>query len=279
MTETKKKLLKIEGLPGSSRHNGYTFTSMNFAFVSSPSDGRRQVCSSMTCREYVNRTVWAALNHENTSHYNPENPPMDFTKLRLLVVHDASDVAAFKQRLFNGKAALNLFEAINEWRPSTITTVNHSHYSNAWLLTGPQEWVSQPQLLSLATWVLRLASFAGPLDVSSYDALEKSFYDIKKAAPSDSSDKATYCRSFWDKSYILVKYYKEIFQDMSLADAFPAPPKDEGNFATRFGINSGFLTFCTENPAYSPKAAVAYKCFKKLCNEHLPRKNSLINRR
>ena len=268
----KKKLIRIQGLSGGG--TAYTISSMNFAFVSSPADGRKQACAIMTCREYVNRVVAAAFNKRNVSHYkHGVYPAMDFTALRLLVVYDADNLEDFKRKLFNGKAALNLFEDMAGWKRSTITTVVHSNYKNAWLLTGPKEWISQPQLLSLATWVMRLASFAGPLDVSSYDALEKSFYDIQKKGLSEKSDSTVYCRRFWNKSYILVKYAKEIFEGMSMKDAW-----ESDNYGD-FGVYSGFLTFCDEEARYNSKVRAAQKRFQRLCGKYLPRKNNLIERR
>lgn len=267
-TQKRKKLIRIAARPGSD--GGYGFSSMNFAFVSNPADGRRQVSASMTCREYVNRTVWGAYNGEDTGQHNPDSdPPFDFTRLRLLICYDKGDLAEFKRKLFNGKAALNLYEAINGWKRSTITTVVHSAYKNAWLLTGPQEWLSQPQLLSLATWIMRLAAFKGPLNTESFDALEKSLYDIQRGENNGSSDTNTYCKKFWNRSYILVKYHKEIFQ-MDMNEAWSP---HEGN---NFGIYSGFLSFCDKSAKYSNKVVAAQKRFSELCEKHLPRKNPLI---
>ena len=273
MPETKKKLIRIQARPGSEGPS-YGFSSMNYAFVSNPADGRRQVSASMTCREYVNRTVWAAYNGESTSQHNPDqDPPFDFTRLRLLVCYDKGELEDFKRKLFNGKAALNLYEAINGWKSSTITTVVHSTYKNAWLLTGPQEWISQPQLLSLATWIMRLAAFKGPLNTTSFDALEKSLFDLQQNQNDGSSDAKTYCSKFWNKSYILVKYYKQIFGDMDMADAW-APRNGD-----HFGIYSGFLSFCNNEAKYSNKVIAAQKRFHELCGKHLPRENPLIQRR
>jgi len=272
MSESKKKkLIRVQGLG----NNGspYSLSGMNFSFVSSPADGRRQASGIVTCREYVNRTLWAATNHKKVSNYDPDSyPPIDFNRLRLLVVCDVDNVDPFKRKLFNGKAALNLLEGLVGWKKSTITTVVHSNFKNAWLLTGPQEWVSQPQLLSLATWVLRLASFNGPLDVESYDHLEKNLFDLSKRTNSG-TDTHTFGRQFWDKSYILVKHYKEIFGDTGLETAWG--PSETSNF----GVYSGFLTFCCNEATYSKEVSAAQKRFHKLCGEHLPRKNPLIKRR
>lgn len=270
MTE-KRKLIRIEGRGGGD--GSYGFSSMNFAFVSNPAQGRKQISATMTCREYVNRTVWGAANGRNTGQYNPETDlPFDFTRLRLLIAQDTRDVDSFKRKLFNGKAALNLLESIGNWKRSTITTVIHSKYSNAWLLTGPEEWISQPQLLSLCTWILRLASHSGPLAVDSYDALESNLFNIQKDH-SGGSDKYSYCRQFWDKMYMLVKYHKEIFAGMGFQESWQITDTDH------FGIYSGFSSFCGKDATYSKHVIAAQKRFHELCGKHLPRKNPLINRR
>jgi hypothetical protein len=179
-------------------------------------------------------------------------------------------VEDFKRKLFNGKAALNLLEGLAGWKKSTITTVKHSNYSHAWLLTGPEEWLSQPQLLSLATWVLRLAGFSGPLNVESYDHLEKSFFDLLQDDHRGNSDTKTYCNEFWNKAFVLVKYHKEIFDGISMKDAWPKDG-DSG-----FGAYSGLLTFCRSDASYSRKVQAAQKRFSELCGKYLPRKNKLL---
>lgn len=264
---SKKKLIRVEGRKGDSGGNGgYRYSSINFAFVSSPQDGRRQATSTMTCREYVNRAVWAAANYTAVSNHNPEiDAPIDFSRLRLLVVHDPAGVDVFKQKLFNGKAALNLLEKFNGWKASTITTVKHTHYDNAWLLTGPKEWMDHPQMLSLATWVLRLAARSGPLATKDFDTYENELKNMAKAMK-DGADSGEYCRSFWDKIYILMKYHKDIFGKMDHEDAWV---KAE---TPHFGVYSGLLSFINGNASYSAKIKEARKIFNKLCGQHLPRK-------
>lgn len=268
----KRKLIRIEGR--GSGGGGYGFDNMNFAFVSNPSLGRKQISATMTCREYVNRTVWGAAIGKNVGQYCPESDlPFDFSRLRLLIVQDAKDVESFKRNLFNGKAALNLLESLNNWKRSTITTVIHSNYKHAWLLTGPEEWVSQPQLLSLCTWILRLASHSGPLDVDSYDALESCLFNIQKNNTDGTSDKHSYCRLFWDKMYILVKYHKTIFAGVGHQEAWMVRDTEH------FGIYSGFSSFCNKDANYSKHVIAAQKRFSELCGKHLPRTNLLIKRR
>jgi hypothetical protein len=262
----KKQLVQIKAFPGSSAPQ-YSLGSVNFAYVSSPATGRVQITELMTCREYVIKKVWHAVNDYEQ---NKNVPAFDLSKLRLLIAHDPSNFDDFRRRLFNGKAALNLLEKFNDWSPSTITTVKHPHYKNAWLLTAPAEWMSQPQLLSIATWVLRLLSNDGPINTDNYDAFEAGLIQIKSKGGS-TSDNYSYLNVFWDKLYITMRYHKEIFGDISLSDAWPGVDTTD-----YLHINGGLQTFAEEHVGYTKNVETAQKRFRALCKEHLPRKNELI---
>ena len=271
MSEEKKKkqLIQVKGLPGGSSP-GYSMSSINFAFVSAPTPERVQLTELMTCREYVLKKIWHAANNYNQKN---ESPPFDLLNMRLLIVHDPSDITKFKQRLFSGKAALNVLEKINNWESSTITTVKHSYYKNAWLLTGPSEWMSQPQLLSLSTWILRLSMMEGPLDTDNYDTLESNLYSILQK-DKRGSDNYLYLRNFWDKMYVLMKYHREIFEDGDLHKAWPGE-----DFGKNVHINGGIQTLVENNISYSKYATEIQKRFRGLCKKHLPRQNRLIEGR
>lgn len=264
----KKKLIHVEGRAGNVQ--GYEFSSINFAFVASSAHNRRQATGTMTCREHFNRTFWHAVRKEKDGYYNPDSdPPIDLEKLRILIVYNPREVSVetFKSKLFNGKACLNLLEKINGWKPSSITTVKHSSYKNAWLLTGPSEWLYQPQLLSLATWVLRLSAIYGPIASDSFDAFESNLKKMAEVSPSNSnSDASTFVKAFWDKIYILLKYHNEIWEHMDFKKGWDLHT-DKG-----FGSQSGLLTFVRGDLEYSDNALQAYKKFKSLCNKYLPRK-------
>lgn len=266
----KKQLIQVKEKPYTEKSH-YRLSSIHFAYVSSPATGRMQITDSMTCREYVMQKVWYAVNN-----YDQDNdlPPFDFSKLRLLIVYDPSDVADFRRKLFSGKAALNVLEKINNWDQSSITTVKHKYYSNAWLLTSPAEWMSQPQLLSLMTWIIRLSAIDGPINTDSYDAMEYSLLEIlKKTRNTDNvtSDNLTYLSLFWDKMYVILKYYKEIFDGADLKTAWPNVDKHD-----YLHVNGGMKTFTEDIVEYSKYASESQKRFKELCDKYLPRKNELI---
>jgi hypothetical protein len=263
---TKKQLIQIKEFPDSLKP-GYSLGTICFAYVSSPATGRTQATELMTCREYVMKKVWHAVNDYGQ---DKKIPPLDLSKLRLLIAHDPSNIEDFRRKLFSGKAALNVLEKINGWSPSNITTVKHPHYNNAWLLTAPVEWMSQPQLLSIATWIIRLIAKDGPVNTDSYDTLEADLLKIsgKFKNGNGSSDNSSYLNVFWDKLYIVLKYYREIFGDIGLKEAWPSV--DEHEYVH---VSGGLLTFAESNVKYSDHVIKAQKRFRALCKDHLPRKD------
>jgi hypothetical protein len=273
---SKKKLIRILPRKGSPGHYGAS-TGMSFAFSSAPINGERyQASGEMTCREYFNRAVKEFVNNETSGphHIFGKDAPIDLEKLRILVLTSADGVKEYKKKLFNAKAALNRLEEMAGFEStSKITTVKHKNFSNAWLITGPKEWMSQPQLLSLATWILRVVNRYGPINVNSYDTVEESFrlmYEHKETSNLMTNDVTSFCKMFWDKMYVLLKYRKEIFDKIKIQDAWS---KEKG---TNFSVYSGFYSFITEAELlYNPHVTRAQSKFRKLCNKHLPRKNSV----
>lgn len=262
MSAINKKLIQITPMDRAIK-SGYQITNINFSFVSGPEYQRKQLITALTCREEVNMAV-----HDFASNIREGN--FDFSKLRLLIVYDPGNIDNFKKNLFNGKAALNVLEGINGWSTSKITTVKHPMYNNAWLLTGPKEWLEQPQLLSMATWIMRLAATNGPLNTENFDQLEGSLHAKLPMGGSHHSDVGTYLVEFWDKIYIILKYYKEIFGDIDHKKAWVDVERES------FGIVSGLLTFVRNRAKYSASIMAAQKRFVGLCEKHLPRENKFI---
>ena len=248
---------------------------MNFAFIADPAKTgddkpRIQVTSNMTCREIVNEAVRQSIRSKIGHWTGPHQIDMD--KLRLLFVYSPLMMDEFKRRLFNGKAALNLLERIAGWEESKITTVKHGNYKNAWLITGPKQWMSQPQMLSLATWVLRLAAKAGPIDVENYDDFEAWLRKLSERAEDNSdNDKGVFIKNFWDKVYLFVKYHDVIFKDMDIKTAWDA------GVSGSFGCYSGLLTFVNGTASYSDAIRKAYTRYCNMKTKHLPRNNKKFN--
>lgn len=278
MTE-KKKLIRIKGLDDAVK-TPYGITHFHFGFVSGPDTGRVQVTPLATCREYVNRNVMMSLNR---SKFDSDELPKtkqiaDLSKLRMLIVIDPpkNEFSEFKDRLFNGKAVLNVLEDVAGWEQSKITTVKHDIYENAWLITGPAEWMSQPQLLSIATWVMRLTADYGPIATDDFDTLEAAMYNLykkEKDSPMTKrgyADAQSYIRDFWNTLYVVLKYHKDIFKNITPKEAWYCKNTSE------FSQNSGFSSFTTGKISYSDKVKEAKEIFTSICSKVLPRENKLL---
>ena len=273
--------MRVKGLNGSVK-SPYRITGFNFCFVSGPDTGRVQVTNLATCREYVNKNVMISLNRSlfSESELPKTDQIVDLSQLRLLIVTDPDDrdFDKFKNRLFSGKSALNTIESIAGWEKSKITTVKHDFYTNAWLITGPKEWMSQPQLLSVATWIIRLSADYGPLNTESYDALEASLYNIyvrehgKDSSKRGYGDSTSFVNKFWNRLYVMVKSHKDIFKDISTREAWECPVN-----TSDFAQQSGFMRFAENTITYSEKVKTASDKFIKLCEKTLPRKNKFLN--
>ena len=271
----KKKLIKIKSRKSESSSQ-YSYSNMHFALIASPVNERIQ-CNSLTmCRETINKQVHIARNVDKNE--VAEKSLIDFEKLRLLIVQDKNhdDYEEFKTKLFSGKALLNRYEEEAGWKPSKIATVNHPRYRNAWLLTGPKEWMSQPQLLSIPPFFLRLMSVHGPLNVNgTFQQAEASLktlyteYTIEKEKSKEKRDSFCFYSDigsylgYLDDLKLLILNTEEIFKSVELDDAW-AQYKNK----SEFGTLSGFLYFFTSSSiiSYNKKVAGSKARFTKLKN-------------
>lgn len=267
---TKKKLLKIKALPGT-RHisSGYSELPRNaimFSMASQTEDEDRAQCIGWAyCRETLIRDIAGNIKAAKSGSIKNVTGLVDPNRLRLLVLFGSSP--EFKEKLFSGKRALNLFEKAAGWEGrSVITTVNHEAYDkNVWLVTGPKEWMLHPQMLSLATWILRMAAAYGPLNTTNLLTLEKQLKDLSKG--SGNSD-IQYAKAFWDKAYILARYYKETFTEMDSEDTWLGGGDGE------VGVGGGIMALAAggeHNAYYKNVVKPAHKNFMTLCQIHLPR--------
>ncbi len=278
----KKKLLTVKPL-AYDNENRYDIENMHFTLVSSPDEGRRQVFKITSCREFLCRSVWAKLTNFKTTHTDntpSENKiPVDFEKLRLLFAYRPGKPidGSYKERLFKGKVALNVIEKMAGWDTSVITSVHFIENTSAWLLTGPKEWMSCPQLLSLVTWILRLSIFTNALDVTNFTNLEKSIKGLPLVNdwteyPGTLKNDFEYSpEKLWDKLYILTYFHKEIFGDMDINTAWANKLSTPIDFTTNCGVES----FVEGRSVYNKDTIAAYKKFKHLYIKHLSQKESI----
>lgn len=283
----KKQLIKV----GSDFPNatGYEHTTMNFALVSSPATGRKQCTKAMSCREELNKAVSLKIDHsptllkignndpvpvKNTS--GESNSPVDFEKLRLLIIKSVdANYEDFKTKLFSGKALLNCYERKAGWGTSTITTVKHPNYKQVWLLTGPKEWMSQPQLLSVATFFIRLMSVHGPIEMDTFEQAEMGLKELHfnhMEKLNNRKEGVSYFNHYPDiESYLghideiklLVLNMDKIFK-MSIEQAW----EDNKRVGRGFGVKSGILSFFGNEPLnYNDNVDNARRTFAEIRKE------------
>jgi len=249
--DEKKKLIKVEGYPDA---GGYTSTSVGFAFVNKTGEVRRQCTQQLHCRDYfLDMVRYGKTNGAHGTCYTTMHKeyPIDLEKLRLLLSKGfpsnskSEDKEDFRDRLFSGKKALNWYERLAGFDgTSKITTVNHSHGSNAWLLTGPKEWLQYPTLISMGLLVLRLAAYNGPIEFDKDGSPEEWYADLRKKSrlsSNNNTDVSSYLPSTYDKMEFFIKNLKEILGD-DIED------KDIWN-SDRYGFYSiaGFVNLCAGN--------------------------------
>jgi hypothetical protein len=254
----KKELIKINRHKNDNRHVGARIPlrdGMNFAFATAPKFGvRTQVTAVTSCREIL-------CDRFGNSFRIDDEPKIDTEKMRLLVIGVlGADKEEHKEKLFSGKAALNLLESINKWPESKIATVNHEIYEDAWLITGPKEWISCPQMLSIATWILRLCAKYGPAETENLEDFKKWLDNIAEQRPRDSygyvhSDISTDLEFIKDKLFTLIESYDEVFAPFSMESVW----RIEDAYHN-FGIESGFRTFLSSKP-HTREARLAQKIF------------------
>lgn len=256
--------------------NPYGYKNMHFAFVSSPVNDRVQCTALAACRESVNSAgYYCRFKVPGYSiHSFDEDAPVDFEKLRLLIVNDVDKefYDDFKTKLFSGKALLNCYEKEMKWAPSKIATVKHPSYNNAWLLTGPKEWMSQPQLLSIATLFIRLMSVHGPLKENTTfqqteDSLKTLYNNYVESMKNEEesgtftyySDIGLYLKHLDDIKLLLLNV-KEVFNNINLEEAWSLSSNRQS-----FGMYSGILSFLeNQHRDYNKFVAIANRRFMAL---------------
>ena len=220
----KKKLLRVVGWVPEDEdvYNDASYANKypQFSMMSSPEDGRRQCFEFYSCRDYIHEMLGAHVGSKNMEHsdYEEDMPPVDFTRLRLLVQYGEKKTKdAFKEKLFSAKRILNHYEALAGWKQSVITTVKHDKYKYVWLITGPGEWMAHPNLVSIVTLILRFAAANGPIEFTDQASLDKA---ISKICKSKSKIDVCYMATVHNKLPVIIKNYDKIFNRGSLKAAY-----------------------------------------------------------
>jgi len=282
----KKKLLVITPRVGDSQTYNFSYHSLHVAFVADEEHKRTQCTSFMTCREYVNRCL---LSHfTKTKLFDSYRPgvdaPIDTNKLRLLISTALPDdsketLERFKQALFHAKAGINRYEELAGWKKSVICTVKHKACKgNVWMITAPNEWMSQPQLLSTFVLLLRFISRQPTIDITSLDTMHSSMISLAKKYNEDKQKKKGNFVSDGDLEYrfsnediilkyaFIVKNAKTFFDGVDIEKAWP---KHATSIDSNFVSSSGIDRFIACDANYSDTVKRLQIAFGELWNKHI----------
>lgn len=228
----KRKLVKVEGVSSAYKN---TYAKIGFSLTSSPKTGRKQCFPFVSCKDHLHDAVKSNIHKSNT--YYGLKADVDTAKLRLLMTKTFSppnsdgQILAWKKKLFAGKAILNFYEKKAGWKPSTITTVNHSIDDNVWLMTGPKEWMSSPHLLSMVALIMRVSIKENkPITFRNEKELVSEWERISRSNEGD----CRYIKNCHRYFPMLMKEYNRLFID----DIKTAYNKSHSLFHTAGGIDS-----------------------------------------
>lgn len=180
---------------------------LGFAFVSSPNSGRQQVTKSVMCRDHVHESIRDHLADCEKS-CNKQQPLLDFNRLRLLLL--TSETMDFKDSIFSGKRALNVYEKMAGWKnKSKIASIDFDGPAKAYLITGPKQWMSHPTLISMVTLIVRVGMRFGDLPSTEKEMVER-WEQISDTVGISNID-SRYVREAHEYFPILVNNYDELF--------------------------------------------------------------------
>jgi hypothetical protein len=276
----KKKLIRVEDWPGSD--SVYSNSGIMFSFVTRATDAediitRRQSTQFFTCRDHVNDALRAHVHQRHNGVYDyGTNPPIDMEKMRMLVRRDCKKESfdKYRERVFSAKRVLNFYENAASWPLSKVTTVKMKKKKNvaAWLITGPKQWVSYSQLMSMVTLIFRVISNYGPIEFTDNNDIERWFgnlvekydEDVESGIFQQDPDLNTYLPHSLDKFHMLVTRYDDIFTQ-SVDEAYPA----EGNVHSAGGVYHLCSFQSSANPTLDKNMSAVWEdyCIQKQKNK------------
>ena len=252
MEHKKKKLLKVKKLDDAlSIYDSYDPDTIRFSMVSDPKSkyGRKQVTYSTICRESLVGNIHTNLLRHNTGH---DEPVVDMNTMRLLI--DIPGVKLVKSRrvlnkrkLMFGKALINIIEKEVGIKKSVISTVllcnDKGNREYAWLITGSNEWIKSPVMLSIYTLFLRAGA-----KLKSYKAEStkldnvndlKTFFDYVRANTTTPFKDLNYICKYWDTLINIIRKRDKLFSDDIFENYF-AVSEDYNNviYYSQLGVDS-----------------------------------------
>lgn len=162
---SKKKVVKNFPSP-KSLNEEYQVTGFFFAFVTSPQEGLRQCHEWVKCRDFLPDAARAQITGDAFNIYNfkfsKRNPPIDLTKMRMLVSKERLDdknIPDFKNKIAAALKLLNHYERLGGMPLTRVEEVDlekPEKYKLIYMFTGSSEWMKSPILISMYSFLIRL---------------------------------------------------------------------------------------------------------------------------
>jgi len=163
----KKKLIRVRMAPALIKANPYrssiTDHNLHFSLVGpqvlkkDDIQFRHQISKFVTCREELCCMPRQYINKTSKYVASEKEDHLDLEKFRLLMASKGNKEVR-KRGIFSAKRVLNILEEKAGWEKSVITTVIYepAKDANVYLLTGDKRWTMAPQMMSLATLIIRI---------------------------------------------------------------------------------------------------------------------------
>lgn len=143
---------------------------IGFALVSKK---HKQATYIHVCRDHINDDILSFVNSGNR-----RVGDIDMTRLRLLIwAHKSKE-----KHIFSAKHIINIYEGLAGFKTkSKIVTAKYNDWGNAWLMTGPEEWMRCSQLVSMVTLIMRIVWQSRPMEPIDIEQLESSWRELVKS--------------------------------------------------------------------------------------------------
>lgn len=209
---------------------GYTSSArISFSLVSAPRHGRKVLRSLSSCRDFINDRIIA-------DYAKPHKVPVDKNYLRLIITRNTTpgfSEEEIRSRMYAAKHIVNLYESLAKWRTrsklarvSFVKESTNEKYPNAWLLTGPTEWMKSTHLVSMVTIIFRIVVECGGFNncetleqaEAQFDNLCKNTNDLipmtagNTFAQSNRADVLGILTACWPKFRMLMEMYDNLFR-------------------------------------------------------------------
>ncbi|HDQ88807.1 MAG TPA: hypothetical protein ENN92_01515 [candidate division WWE3 bacterium] len=225
----------------------YSSNQWRFAWVSR----KNEMCHPWVfCKDFLQDAVASKLHNKSVFiwgfKYKPNKyPPIDFSKMSLLVSHDKMDLKEQEKALNTALGVIHLFEEKMGIKKKTVivpaqTKVDESHIPQpAFLFRGSKLWLRGPQLISLYTMLIRVGTTPGNRSNNQNHSSVEEFFQFVKQKCSNIKGGIKWLELVENKSLFIsfLKNRRKLFSKNAPMVLFPS------EINKTFHDNSGIFSF------------------------------------